>query len=77
MIARMRPSPSLRDSRAVRRWLAQRHVHPLLMVCFDARIDIGLFWQIVSAHRSAAFNASPFGTTSLTKPSSYPSRAET
>ena len=47
------------------------------MVCLEARIDIGLFLQMVSAQRSAAASASPWGTTSLTKPSSCPSRALT
>src|ERR1700731_4522696 len=47
------------------------------MACFEARIDIGLFLQMVSAQRSAAASASPGGTTSLTKPSSWPSRAVT
>src|SRR5436190_3704013 len=50
---------------------------PFWMVCLEARIDIGLFLHIVSAQRSAAANASPCGTTSLTKPSSWPSRALT
>src|ERR1700730_13968364 len=47
------------------------------MACFEARIDIGEFLQMVSAQRSAAASASPGGTTSLTKPSSRPSLALT
>src|SRR5260370_12671603 len=50
---------------------------PFWIACLEARIDIGEFLQIVSAQRSAAASASPCGTTSLTKPSSCPSLAET
>ncbi len=41
---------------------------PLLMVCFEARIDIELFSKIVFALRFAPASASPLGTTSLTTP---------
>src|ERR1700737_2497377 len=50
---------------------------PIRIACLEARIDIGEFFAMVSAQRSAATSAPPAGATSLTKPSSYPSLAET
>ena len=50
---------------------------PIRIACLEARIDIGEFLAIVSAQRSAAASAPPAGATSLTKPSSKPSLAET
>src|SRR5439155_23201610 len=45
--------------------------------CFEARIAIGEHSRIWAAQRRAAGRASPAGTTSLTKPSPWPSAAET
>ena len=50
---------------------------PIITACFEARIDMGLSSQISLAQRVAAAINSPGATTSLTKPSSLPSAAET
>src|ERR1700761_3882930 len=50
---------------------------PRSIACLEARIDIGEFLAMVSAQRSAVAIRSFCGTTSLTKPSSSPSFAET
>jgi hypothetical protein len=48
-----------------------------MAACLVARIEIGEHSRICAAHFFASASAWPFGTTAVTKPSSYPSLADT